>query len=453
MRLNLRQFFQASNPSKTLNLSDPKDRQYYIDFSSVRGGKIIEQLKRTITRLSPEEPTCQLFTGHIGSGKSTELLRLKKELDEEGFHVIYFESSKYLDMADVDITDILLSVASQVSESLEKLKFELELKGFKTLLKGLVEVLQNQIDLTQELNLKALEMGEETLVSSFSLSMIINTISSKVKDAPNLRSLRRQYLEPRTNLILEYINQELIEPAITELKKQGQQGLVVIIDNLDRIDRSLKPTGRLQPEYLFIDRGEQLKKLNCHLLYTIPLTLVFSQDLGQLTSRFGVDPKVLPMIPVKFRDGTDCQAGLELLRKMVLIRAFPDLAHVTPEEYLNRITTVFDTPETLDRLCLMSGGHVRSLLQLLYSCLQKEDPPINRATLDHVIHQRRHQFMLVINQEEWELLHQVVQTKMVSGDIKYQTLLRNLWVFEYRYGENYWYDLNPILADKLPEKN
>lgn len=130
MALDLRRFFRASNPSRTLNLSNPEDRQYYIDFSSVRGSNIISELRRTIT-FSEDEPTCQLFTGHIGCGKSTELSRLQTELEEEGFHVVYFESSQDLDMADVDISDILLAIARQVSNSLEKAQIKLQPTPFQ----------------------------------------------------------------------------------------------------------------------------------------------------------------------------------------------------------------------------------------------------------------------------------------------------------------------------------
>lgn len=53
-----------------------EDREYYIDFATVRGDKVIDKLKRTITRLSPNQPTCQRFTGHIGCGKSTDEVTL-----------------------------------------------------------------------------------------------------------------------------------------------------------------------------------------------------------------------------------------------------------------------------------------------------------------------------------------------------------------------------------------
>ena len=77
---------------------------------------------------------CALFTGHIGCGKSTELLRLKAELEDEGFHVIYFVSSDDLEMADVDISDVLLSIARRISESLEKIQLSPPATGFRGLL-------------------------------------------------------------------------------------------------------------------------------------------------------------------------------------------------------------------------------------------------------------------------------------------------------------------------------
>jgi pantothenate kinase-related protein Tda10 len=120
MMLNLQKFFQATNPAKTLFLDNYiEDQKYYIDFSSVRGGQVIETLMDYIAYWSPDRPTCQLFTGHIGCGKSTELLRLKAKLEQIGFYVVYFESSQDLDMADVDVGDILLAIARRVSENLE----------------------------------------------------------------------------------------------------------------------------------------------------------------------------------------------------------------------------------------------------------------------------------------------------------------------------------------------
>jgi hypothetical protein len=254
----------------------------------------------------------------------------------------------------------------------------------------------------------------------------------------------RQYLEPRTNGILESINKELLKPAREQLKQQGKKGLVVIVDNLDRVDNSLKPSGYYQPEYLFVERGEQLNQLNCHVVYTIPLVLIFTSALGRLTNRFGVDPKVLPMVPVQLRDGSECKQGITLLQKMIMARAFPSLSW---EESSNLITKVFDNSHSLERLCRVSGGHLRNLLMLLFRSLQREDPPLSRDCIESVIKQRRNELTLAITRDEWELLRQVAQHKSFRGQEKYEILLRSMFVFEYRDEDGSWFDINPILTE------
>ncbi len=90
---------------------------------------------------------------------------------------------------------------------------------------------------------------------------------------------------------------------------------MVIADNLDRIDPISRADGRSQSEYLFVDRGEQLKRLNCHVVYTIPLALIFSDELPRLSNRFGTAPKLLAMVPVAARTGEPFAKGRQLLQK------------------------------------------------------------------------------------------------------------------------------------------
>lgn len=427
--LHLSRFFKACNPSKTLVIGDELDRQYYIDFSDVRGCKIVEELQRTIVRISPDEPTCQLFTGHIGCGKSTELQRLKAELELAGFHVVYFESSQDLDMADIDVSDILLSIARQVSASLETTGIKTKPGYFSNLFREIGDFLQTPIEISE---------GE--------ISLGIAKISARTKDSPQLRTQLRQYLEPRTNSILQAINEEILERATEQLKSKGLKGLVVIVDNLDRVDMRPTASGRSQPEYLFIDRGEQLRRLNCHLVYTIPLALIFSSECETLKNRLGggIAPKVLPMVLVRQRDGGDNEPGMALLRQLVMARAFPE---VSWNARLGLIHEVFDAPETLDRLCRVSGGHIRNLLGLLYSCLQRQDPPFSRECLEAVIKDYRDDLLLAIEESEWELLYEVVHQQSVRGETEYQRLLRSMFVYEYRDVTGRWFGISPALAE------
>lgn len=430
MLLNLERFYQACNPSRPLMIENLDDRSYYIDFASVRGGKIIEALLRTITRISPNTPTCQLFTGHLGCGKSTELLRLKAELEAQDFHVVYFESTHVLEMVDIDITDVLLAIAGLVSKSMEAIKLRVQPTYFTKLFSEVVDFLQTPI-----------ELGVEA-----ELSVGIGKITAKTKESPHLRRRLRDYLEPRTENILQSINTELLDRANLELKARGKKGLVVIVDNLDRVAIRPLPSGRSLPEYLFIDRGDQLRKLNCHIVYTIPLALTFSNDSAQLQHRLGggLAPKILPMIPVRQRSGEINIEGLELMRQMVLARAFPNSS---PPVRLNLITQLFDNSDSLDRLCLISGGHVRDLLGLLFDCLREQDPPFDRNCVELVIRRQRDYRANAIDMNESELIFQVIQEQRVKGDIEYDLLLRSLFVFEYRDHQGVWFAINPVLAE------
>ena len=427
MVLDLPRFYRAANPSRPLRLVQAEDRQYYIDFSSVRGGDIVRELERTITLLSPDEATTQLFTGNIGCGKSTELLRLKAQLEQQGFHVVYFESDRDLEMADVDISDILLMIAHQVVESLENDGVKLRPSALVNLFRNLAETLQTPME-----------------IADVSFSVGIAALTARAKESPEMRSRMRQYLEPRTKTIIDAINEELLEVAIATLRSQGKKGLVVIVDNLDRIDPVERANGRTQSEYLFIDRGEQLKRLNCHVVYTIPLALVFSDDLPRLSNRFGVSPKVLPMVPVTQRDGTTSQPGLALLRQMVLARAFPNQNYNERIDYIN---DAFETIDVINRLCQLSGGHMRNLMRLLYGCLQKGDPPIQSSILEAVIRDERDSLMALIDEGEWQLMFKAISTPDNQGNEAYSLLLRSLFLYEYRDHDGRWFDLNPVLKE------
>ncbi len=444
MSIDLRAFFQATDPSRTLFVNNLSDVKYYIDFSSVRGGDIIGKLKQKITFFKPNEPTCTLFTGHIGCGKSTELLRLQAELEKLDFHVVYFESSEDLEMTDVDIADVLLAIARRVSQSLDKITLG-EPTRFNDLLQGAWKVLNSEVT---GVKVKVPNVGDFGVTSEkdkLSLSVGIGEITTRMKSDPTLRAKLNQYLAPQKTNLLEAINRELLEPAIAKLKQQGKNGLVVIVDNLDRIDNRVKAWGRPQQEYLFVDQGEFLTKLNCHLIYTMPLSLKFSNDYGMLTQRFPEDPKVLPMVPVQWPDGSVHEEGMALMEQMVLARAFPDL---TPEERLNKITEIFDSAASLERLCKMSGGHVRDVLRLLNTWIMEEmNLPLTRETLEQVIRSRRNEMTMPISDDEWQLLRHVKERKKVSDDHGYQKLIRSRFVFEYRDRGESWFDVNPVLAE------
>ena len=443
---------------------------------------MIEELKNSILWADEDEFTCNLFTGHVGCGKSTELLYLKKELEDEDFHVIYFESDEDLDMGDIDISDILLAIARRVSQSLEDLKSDRESGLFQDLLQNAKKLLMGEIKISAKGKIPGvgdleIDLGsEEDLKVSFSNAISEITVASKRNR--DLHDRLRAYLEPKTDGILTVLNQGLFAPTGQKLQELGKQGLVIIVDNLDRLLKIEKASSRFLPQYIFADRGTDLTRLQCHLVYTMPLALRYSDDYGLIKERFKVDPAILPMVPVKSRDGEVNQEGIELLRKMVLARVPNNKLHsdtelitdvageqgaggkgdkVTPlnenfqeDKESDIIEQFFGSPETLDYLCSMSGGHVRNLLIILRSWINKARTlPLSREKLEEVLVNQRSEMMAGITKDEWELIRRVQQEKKLAGDDDYDKLIHNRFVFEYRDRKGSWYDINPVLEQAI----
>ena len=292
-----------------------------------------------------------------------------------------------------------------------------------------------------------IEIADDLTVS---FSTVIGKISATTKKNRDLHDRLRAYLEPKTDGLVTVLNQGLFEPTAEKLQELGKPGLVVIVDNLDRLLPLEKIPGRFQPQYIFADRGSDLTRLHCHVLYTMPLALRYTNDYNLIKDKFRGFPTVLPMVPVKSRDGLIHNEGMALLRQMVLAR----LTNHEGKEISEIIQEVFDSPETLDYLCQISGGHVRNLLIILRSWISKDKKfPLSRENLEAVVVAQRTELLQGITADEWELMRRVKQEKQIAGDDDYEKLIHNRFVFEYRDREGAWYDINPLLkvATQLQE--
>ena len=79
------------------------DDEIYVNLDDVRGeADVVDRLDKRI-RLA-DGPTCQLLAGHRGSGKTTELRRLERQLGEgdERHFVVFVESTANLDLNYLD---------------------------------------------------------------------------------------------------------------------------------------------------------------------------------------------------------------------------------------------------------------------------------------------------------------------------------------------------------------
>src|SRR5690606_16237339 len=99
---------------------EPDDPAYVPLFEEPKLSAIdpVEHMATTIEFASLE--SVQLFSGHRGTGKSTQLRRLKRRLQRDPtYKVVICDMEDYLPMTDeVDVVDFLLAAAGALSDAL-----------------------------------------------------------------------------------------------------------------------------------------------------------------------------------------------------------------------------------------------------------------------------------------------------------------------------------------------
>ncbi|MBD2388772.1 AAA family ATPase [Cylindrospermum sp. FACHB-282] len=420
----LTNLYNAFNPFEPLPAGDPK----YVDCQDVRGDADIQQELGNRMRLAKTN-TYQLYSGHRGAGKSTELLRLKKYLEEREFYVVYFAADEEdIDSEDAQYTDILLACTRRLLKDLR------EIGNPKPVVNWLKDRWQELKDLAlTEIQLDNVDV--EVQIAQFA------KLTANLRAVPELRQKIREKVNPHTVTLIQVLNEFLAD--VKKRLPEGRNQLAVIVDNLDRMVL-VKDGERTNYEEVFLDRSEQLKALDCHLIYTVPIAMVYSTRATDLRDIYG-DPQILPMVMVRTQNGEVYEPGINKVKEVIYRRIKP----FAPE--LSLETEIFDSPQTLERLCLMSGGHVRNLLLLTQDAIGRtEELPITEKSVKRAITQARDTYRRSVENHQWVLLAEVSRSKRIINDDQYRSLMFNRCLLEYRYLDDEeemqrWYDIHPLI--------
>ena len=421
----LDEMYNAFTPTP-LQPGDPA----YVDCRSVRGDEdVLEDLGRTVRR--SRDLTYQLYSGYRGSGKTTELLRLKKDLEDRGHVVVYFAADEAdLSVQDAQYTDILLACTRHLLRGLKEANPTPILNWLKSRLQDLQAVMLTEINV-DDINL---EVGLKEFAK----------LTAAVRAEPGQRQKIRERIEPHTETLIQALN-TFIADGSSHLPDKTK--LLVIADNLDRIVPIFRDNGRSNHEEIFLDRHEQLKALNCHIIYTVPISMVYSRWATELKDNYGI-PQVLPSIMVRQENGDPYQPGLEKLRTIIQLRVPEHLrASLVPD--------VFESAAVLQDLCLASGGYARDLVQLMQETINKTDTlPIRARAIQRAADDLRDVYRRAVEEDQWAVLREIRKSKEIDNSPVERSLLFSRCVLEYRYFDDQgakqtWYDVHPVLWKEL----
>lgn len=213
------------------------------------------------------------------------------------------------------------------------------------------------------------------------------------------------------------------------------KGLVVIVDSLDHnraVDSEKFQQVRRALVNLFDKDYDNLRLAECRTVFTLPMYVPISaaKAVRRVTNLRVTDRERKP--------NTD---GLAAACEVLLHRA--------PEGKLDRLLD----KDTVNRLVLTSGGHLRILLGLVMEVVtQAESLPVDDATVTAAIQQVRNG-MLPLADDQRGLLrrvaasHELPLASQDDWDVG-ATLLDQHFVLGYQNGQP-WYDVHPLLHDEI----
>jgi AAA ATPase domain len=206
----LKDIFNSFDPFQALPANDPR----YVDCGAVRGdADITSTLGRKLLRANSN--MCQLYGGHRGSGKSTELLRLKAHLEQKNCWVVYFAAEENdIEPSDTEYTDIIVAITKHILAEVKGANSTALQKWISDRWADLSGIFQQDFELEK--------VTAEAKLADF------GKITTTMKSSPNQRKQIREKLEPHTQSLCDALNEQIdlklvsrkMEMELVELKQQ-----------------------------------------------------------------------------------------------------------------------------------------------------------------------------------------------------------------------------------------
>ena len=420
-----RKLYNACRPLEVLSPGDP--RYVAVDelgdpAHRVRGEDWLITLASSF-ELS-DEPVRMLFTGLPGSGKSTELRRLAKYLEDPrraNLLPVTITAEDVFELSNsIDVPDILFAILDGVEREL----LSREGKDPKQAMsEGVFRRIWSHLTRTD------VELGKGELSVPELGKLVI-----EMKTRPTLRARVRNAVGNHLTRVLEETTDEL-NAMIGRAKQLGCAGIVVIFDSLERLRGvSSNWVEVLDSAERVFAGGAPYLKLPIHALYTVPTAMVSRRRFEQV--------RFMPMIKLRDREGREFQPGIDAAAQIV--------KHRVPEAALRELFG-----EQLDRrmhkLIEWSGGYPRELIRLVQSMIAIKDWPLSDSDFARILNEVGDQYRKLIPASAFAWLAQVATDRYFAVEtdehrsIADQMLLNNV-VLRYLNDQD-WFELHPAVRE------
>lgn len=412
---------------KPFPLGEKNYDEFYVDTSDARGDnaafKIIYRLKN-----ANSVPIKLIFMGHNGSGKSTELFKVEKELSSL-YQIVRFSIRDEVDIMDLTYADLIFTIMHNVIETLNNKRIRISDNKYEKIFSY-----WNDEQICEILNVRKISIDAELSAKASFVNMITAQIKGLFQVGSESRNVIRKKMEPKLKQLIQYTN-EIIEDADNKLKEKEGKRLLLIIEDLDKLDIGAA-------EELFIKHRKSITSLQINTIYTFPIFLFYSTQFNAIKDDFDAYV-LLSMIKTKNRDGEKYDVGVETIKQIIGKRA-----------ELNLIEN-----DALNLVIKKSGGALRDIFEMIENAvLEAKTQDINAKTIKMVHIEKAYKslkssYERVLSKGHLPLLKEIYKDsnkKPIEDEERLMELLKSMAVIEYN-GER-WCGLHPAIEDFLKEK-
>lgn len=414
--------------------------QYYVDLFNARGDNPVKSLRRRLNA-DPRGKLQILFSGYRGCGKSTELNKLKTEIEND-FIVLSFSILQELDPVNINYVELVMLTMEKLFEVAEAKKLSIDPKLLKTIQNWLnTEEIQKVKAVSAELSA---EIGAEINASLPWFVKIFANLRLSGNASYSAKKTITEVVERRLSDLISYCN-TLINEIKIELFEINK-GLVVVIEDLDKLSID-------KAEEIFFNHSNILTSLNTHVVFTFPISLRHHPNANIIKANYNEDFE-LPMVKVTDRAGNQYKNGREALYNLVSKRIE---------------TGSFEMPKLLYQFIDLSGGCIRDLFRLIRDAADSAlndnreaitqtdyDKAFKRLKRDYentIAEKRKDDKVLITTDEYYNTLVDIATNPIKKGNntAAELDLRQNLCILGYN--DEGWCDVHPIVRAILKERN
>ena len=185
---------------------------FYVEIWEHSDHDPIQRLRKHI--LWTEAESLQLFSGFNGSGKTTQLRRLQRELEARGYLVVYADAENYLNLREpVEIQELLITIAGAFSDNLDP----------SPLIDSYWDRLVNYLEKT------------EVTFSEATLKTPAISFKAELKSSPTFRQRIRKTIESRLPEFRRQVHAFVEEAVKTVTAKTPERRIVFLFDSFEKL--------------------------------------------------------------------------------------------------------------------------------------------------------------------------------------------------------------------------